>query len=140
MSIETLKEIGKLSEWKAEDLLKEAHLIARGFKGSKLDTQLRRIFDTFRSLEIEFKNSGFNRDELLLVKPRLIYTIARNKNLAPLHEPLMEAIDKVKDGEDFRKLMSFVEAILAYYKAKDLENPVKGHNGKGHRDHGTHRR
>ncbi len=137
MSIETLKGINKLSEWKAEDLLKEAQLIAKSFRSSKLDTQLRRIFDTFRSIEIEFKNSGFNRDELLLVKPKLIYTIARNKNLAPLHEPLMEVIDKVHDDKDFSKLISFVEAILAYYKAKDLE---RSYNAKGYKQYEGRRR
>ncbi len=117
-----LKEVRNLKELKAEKMLKIAEEIAKEL-GGKLDTQLRRIFDTFRNLQMEFQREGnfrFDRDKLLLVKPRIIYTVARKKDLAPILEPLMAAIDKVHDETDFERLMAFVESILAYYKGKEL--------------------
>jgi len=105
----------KLREWEGGKIVETAKELAGRLKGG-LDTQLRRVFDTFRKLEIDFRKEGFNRDEVLLLKPRLAYVVARERKLSPIFTYLDEAIDRVYTEEDFFRLMKFAEAILAYYK------------------------
>lgn len=63
---------------------------------------------------------GFNKDELLLLKPKLAYAAAKpgaKKGIIDLKEVLSTAIDNVDDADKFKNFVNFFEAILAYHRA-----------------------
>ncbi len=103
-----------LEQWKAEAMISAAESLAQSL-GSKLDTQLRRIFDALKKLEME-SHQGFQRDQVIMLKPRLAYTVSRTPELKSLYRILDQAINRVHSQEDFKKLVDFMEAVLAYYK------------------------
>ncbi len=106
----------KLSEWRVEALVNTAKGLAEELSQG-LDTQLRRIFDSVRRVELDFqREERFSRDDVLLLKPRLAYAVARQEKLRPIFTWLDKAIDRVQDGSDFQRLVQFIEAVLAYYK------------------------
>lgn len=106
----------KLSEWRVEALVDTAKGLAEELSQG-LDTQLRRIFDSVRRVELDFKREErFSRDDVLLLKPRLAYAAARQEKLRPIFTWLDKAIDRVQDESDFQRLVQFIEAVLAYYK------------------------
>lgn len=87
--------------------------------------QVRDIFDELRQIEsLWTRNAEAALHRLHLLKPRLAYRAARIEKLRPLAEVLRQAIDEVVSAgkeedkrERFRRLMEFVEAIVAYHKA-----------------------
>jgi len=110
-----------LKTWKGKELIDSARKMAEELSKQKLDTQLRKIFDTLRKIEMDFERLGIKDEEeveekVVLLKPRLAYTAARTSQLKRLIEVLSDAIDRVHDREDFEKLIAFMEAVLAYYK------------------------
>lgn len=117
----------KISDWKAEQYVKEAEELAKKLGRSKLDTQLRRVFDTLRKKQLEFKKGQFSKDEVIILKPRLAYAIARKEELAPIFDKLNPLLDKVSSKEDFDKVVKFMEAVIAYYK---YQQAMKGKGGK----------
>ncbi len=86
--------------------------------------QIRNIFGVVRQIQFAWP---YDADEtttyqayrrLQLLKPKLEYTAARNKQVIPLKKILIPAIDDVEaDRERFQNFVDFFEAILAYHKA-----------------------
>ncbi len=109
-----------LKSWKGKNLIDSARKMAEELSRQKLDTQLRKIFDTLRKIEMDFERLGVTDEEVeekvVLLKPRLAYTAARTSQLKKLVEVLSDSIDHVHDRKDFEKLIAFMEAVLAYYK------------------------
>jgi len=56
--------------------------------------------------------------EVVLLKPKLAYAAARKKESKPLSDVMSAAIDKVNSEEDFKRLVQFIESIIAYHKAE----------------------
>jgi len=54
---------------------------------------------------------------LLLLKPKLAYQGKKVPIVGHLEKVLKEAIDSVKDRDDFQRFVDFFEAILAYHTA-----------------------
>lgn len=110
----------KLVSWNAKTYVKDAKDIARNLAGisTDLNTQLRKIFDTLRKKQFEFKagKQTFSKDEIYILKPRLAYTVARNYKLKPVFDYLDKVIDKIGSEDDFDKVVKFMESIIAYYK------------------------
>lgn len=108
-----------LSEISAEELVKIAqemgnHLKNRGLK----TTQIRRFLDSVRKLDVQFnKGKNFTPDNIILLKPKLAYAAGRNSEVKPLMDVLEPAISAGgKSYKDFKKLLSLIEAIVAYHK------------------------
>lgn len=110
----TVEEARKFGEW----------LQDQGLKTS----QIRNIFGTVRRIEMQWPvdesspeakdAAGAARRELVLLKPKLRYQVARKKELKNLADVLIEAIDLVNDDrQKFQRFIDFFEAILAYHKA-----------------------
>lgn len=93
-------------------------------KGGLNSAQIRNIFGAVRQIQFGWP---YEADEqvtwqayrrLQLLKPKLEYTAARNKQVRPLKDILIPAIDDVgADRVRFQNLVDFFEAILAYHKA-----------------------
>lgn len=95
----------------AEDLGNQ--LENKGLKAS----QIRKIYNAVKKIEW----SGFDQKQLVLLKPKLAYAAARDrerqKPVTLLKDVLTVAIDQVGDiPEKFQNFVDFFEAILAYHK------------------------
>jgi len=125
-----IKNLQSLSEWGADNLDRGAKGLAQQLsrQGDDLDTQIRRIMGAFRKVEANLAGKGSEltdelvRSQVLPLRPRLAYAAARKVRgrshpLDPLYNVMSAAIDRVKTMSDFARLMNFMEAIVAYYKA-----------------------
>ncbi|OAG26712.1 type III-A CRISPR-associated protein Csm2 [Thermodesulfatator autotrophicus] len=75
-------------------------------------TQIRKFLDAVRKIQIKF-----DKDNVIMLKPKLAYTVGRHRNLKPLMQILDPAIDAgAKDRESFKKLVHLIEAIVAYHR------------------------
>jgi len=114
----SIRSLRALKDYSEENLVKDAERLA-GYLwsvGSGLKTaQLRKIYGEVKRMDMEFKRTKFDKDRIVLLKPKLAYAANRKDEVKPLKKVLDECIDKVHDEADFKKFMSFFEAILAYY-------------------------
>ena len=63
-------------------------------------------------------NATFQRNDLVMLKPKLAYAAARNEAVADLRDALTQAIDRVgEDPKRFKNFVDFFEATLAYHRA-----------------------
>lgn len=92
----------------AEDLGKT--LKNRGLKTS----QIRKIYGAVKKIQM---SEGFQRSDLVMLKPKLAYAAARNREVTDLKDALTQAIDQVDDQKKFKNFVDFFEATLAYHKA-----------------------
>ncbi len=93
-------------------------------KGKEIpESQIRKIFNEMKSLEMKGYKEGNGDAMLPLVKAKLAYVTGKKSELQKLREILDKGINHVLNGEDmgerkrrFNNLMKMFEAILAYYK------------------------
>ena len=101
-------------------------LVRDGLKMS----QIRTIFTEARKIEAMWEAKPAEaRPRLTMLKPKLDYQAARNKEVKVLKDVLTQAIDEVNKASDekernrrFRVFMDLLEAILAYHKSADKGN------------------
>lgn len=108
------EEIRRAIEGDAEKLVATAEKIGRYLANKKLSTsQIRNIFGEIKRIEA----SGYDRNRLILLKPRLAYAAGRHGGaVKDLRDVLMTAIDAVDDTKKFDYFVNFFEAILAYHR------------------------
>jgi len=98
-----------------EPLVAAAENLGRKLKANNLKTsQIRRIYSAVKKLQM---SDEFNRNELILLKPKLAYAAARNSAVTDLRDALTQAIDQVDNHRKFKNFVDFFEATLAYHKA-----------------------
>lgn len=92
-------------------------------------SEMRQIEADWESAERENKDTGEAQRRLRLLMPKLAYQTARTQPLEQLSKALTEGIDVVFKANDaaerskrFHKLMQFLEAVLAYHRAKGGRN------------------
>jgi CRISPR-associated protein Csm2 len=84
-------------------------------------SQLRKIYSEARRIKLEHYNNAIYR--LRMLKAILAYTAGRMNNLRDFKDIMSIAIDetikneKNENGKNFRRLMDFLEAIIAYHRA-----------------------
>lgn len=98
-------------------------------KRSVLTTsQLRRFFGEVKRQQAK----GFEESEFLLLKPKLAYAVARAKDedakINDFYYVISDAIDKVRNKEDFARFIKIFEAIVAYHRAAEDSNLVISNN------------
>lgn len=112
-----IKEYDTITDWYkyAEEIMKTEKSITTN--------QLRNILSLFVSLKNEFDKMEndvlYNEelDRLKYLKIKLIYQIAREGNNLFLKKTHLEKkIDMVKTKKEYKKLLEYVEAIVAYNK------------------------
>ena len=81
--------------------------------------QIRKFLDAVNRLDNLRQKEGFAKIEegVILLKPQIAYAVGRQRNsVKPLQKVLDPCLGKIKTEEDFKKLVRFVEAIVAYHK------------------------
>jgi CRISPR-associated protein Csm2 len=98
-------------------LVDAAESLGPRLKQNRLTTsQIRNVYGMVKKMEL----TGFQSDELILLKPKLAYAAARadNEGARELRNVLSWAIDEVgSDAKHFGRFVDFFEAILAYHRA-----------------------
>ena len=85
--------------------------LARHLKTS----QIRRIYSAVKKIQM---TEELQRNDLVMLKPKLAYAAARNDAVADLRDALTQAIDRVGDDpKRFKNFVDFFEATLAYHRA-----------------------
>lgn len=108
-----------LENLSAETIVKHAEELGWYLKNIGLKTtQIRKFLDGVRRLDNTFENGkNFNKDTVILLRPKLAYTAGRHRQVQPLFEVLDPAIKSGSSSyKNFKKLLSFIEAIVAYHK------------------------
>lgn len=115
-----------LSKMPNRELVEYGEILGAFLVGSDLKTsQIRKFLDGIRQLENkvnkDMRDEAFSNEELILLKVQLAYAAAREDKVEPFKRVVNAAIDKVSAGgregyDDFRKLVKFVEAVIAYHK------------------------
>ncbi len=117
-------ELSGLSRLPGDELINIAQKLGQHLKTTGLKTtQIRRFLDGIRRLDMQFnkgkgnKEKGFLPDQVMLLKPKLAYAAGRNREVEPLMDIVEPAITAgSKSYDDFKKLLSLMEAIVAYHK------------------------
>ena len=102
-----------------------AHVLAREFGKRLNSTQLRKVFGTLKQVDIrmkgEPKEKQLDRSELDRLIPELAY--ARGRGVVPeeFYDLLKMCLSRTKTQTvgDFRRLIEFLTALLAYHKLWD---------------------
>jgi CRISPR-associated protein Csm2 len=97
-----------------EPLVKAAEDLGRKLKDQGLKTnQIRKVYTAVKKIQW----SGFDQNQLIMLKPKLAYAAARDDAVTDLKDALTQAIDRVGDDpKRFKNFVDFFEATLAYHK------------------------
>jgi CRISPR-associated protein Csm2 len=92
-------------------------------RGTELTTsQLRKFFGEVKRQQAK----GFDKSDIILLKPKLAYAVGRNgkgeSRIKQFYFVIANAVDQVKDMEDFKRFIKIFEAIVAYHKAAEESN------------------
>jgi len=116
---EKIKKYQKLKDIPAEELISIADKTGKHLKDNDLKTtQIRRFLDGVRKIDVQFdRGKAFNKDNVILLKPKLAYAAGRQQSVKPLMEILDPAISAGAESyESFKKLIALIEGIVAYHK------------------------
>ncbi|NEQ98802.1 MAG: type III-A CRISPR-associated protein Csm2 [Cyanothece sp. SIO2G6] len=121
-TIQNLK--GGLQTYPIRDLVRHAQAFGpylRNQRPSLETNQIRKFLDAVNQIKAKsLKGNSFAEIEvdIVLLKPKLAYSAARQSAIKALSKVISEAIDKVTTVEDFKRLVQLLEAIIAYHKAE----------------------
>jgi CRISPR-associated protein Csm2 len=117
--LEPYKSIG-LKNLSADELVNIADQMGKYLEALDLKTsQVRKFLDGVRKIDaLSEKGKKFNKDLVILLKPKLAYAAGRDKEkIGPLMQVLEPAITAgSRTYEDFRRLLALIEGIMAYHK------------------------
>jgi CRISPR-associated protein Csm2 len=92
-------------------------------------SQLRKFFGEIRRIQADLQqHEYFNKQDLILLKPKLAYQVGREKDklkdakIRDFYKQISEAIDAVTTKEHFKRFVKLVEAIVAYHKEAESQN------------------
>lgn len=102
----------------ADELVEYAEKMGKYLRAMYLKTaQIRKILDAVNKIKATTDSKNFNREEIVLLKPKLAYSAGRQEQqVRPLMNVLTPCIDKVYNYLDFKRFAQFLEAIIAYHK------------------------
>lgn len=131
--LKKIENLASLSDYPLEDFAdeeKDADKLAQFFveqdKKLKKDrlkpTQLRKVFHALKEVERKYKGKNgedfFEISDILSLKPELAYAVGRELIPQEFYRLMKTCLtsEKLKKVNDFRRLMEFLTAVLAYHK------------------------
>jgi CRISPR-associated protein Csm2 len=136
ISQEIINEISKhtyLRDYDIRSLVKHAEKFGPFLRNRRLETnQIRKFLDAINRLKAQLTQGDTGEDtpkesadlfakietDIVLLKPKLAYSAARQESAKPLSEVMSVAIDRVHSLKDFERLVQLIESIIAYHKAE----------------------
>ena len=109
-----------LKDYSVRDLVQQAEEFGRVLEFQKLKTnQIRKFLDAINQLKAKLAVKSFAdiKDEIFLLKPKLVYASAKQNSVKSFSKVISTAIENVHDEDDFQRLAQLVESIIAYHKA-----------------------
>lgn len=97
-----------------DKLVKAAEVLGKRLAKNLKTAQIRKVYSAVKKIQM---SAEFNRNELVMLKPKLAYAAARNPAVGDLRDALTQAINHVDTVDKFKNFVDFFEAILAYHKA-----------------------
>lgn len=97
-----------------DKLIEAAKALGEKLAKNLKTAQIRKVYSAVKKIQM---SAEFNRNELIMLKPKLAYAAARNRAVGDLRDALTQAINHVDDADTFKNFVDFFEAILAYHKA-----------------------
>lgn len=107
-------DISEIIEKGGEPLVTAAEILGRKLARNLKTSQIRKVYGAVKKIQM---SEEFNRNELIMLKPKLAYAAARKAEVEELKDTLTKAINEVDDDAKFRNFVDFFEAILAYHRA-----------------------
>jgi len=107
-------DISEIIENGGEPLVTAAEILGRKLARSLKTSQIRKVYGAVKKIQM---SEEFNRNELIMLKPKLAYAAARKPEVEDLKDTLTKAINEVDDDKKFKNFVDFFEAILAYHRA-----------------------
>lgn len=109
---------------RAEELVEWAEVLGSVLAVEIKTAQIRRFLGAVLKVDTEVRKGGrssFDNRQVVFLKVHLAYAAGRHKGVRPLLQvmvPLLERVRPAKeDGwQDFRELVRFVQAVVAYHK------------------------
>ncbi|OAQ20020.1 type III-A CRISPR-associated protein Csm2 [Thermosulfurimonas dismutans] len=107
------KELQNLNVLSAERIVEIGEGIGKFLKDCNIKTtQIRKFLDAIRKIQTKF-----DKDQVILLRPKLAYLAGREEKLKPLMEVLDPAIRAgAQSKESFQRLVYFIESIVAYHR------------------------
>lgn len=136
ISQEIINEISRhpyLRDYDIRSLVKHAEKFGPFLRNRRLETnQIRKFLDAINRLKAQLNQGDTGEDapkdsaalfaeietDIVLLKPKLAYSAARQESAKPLSEVMSVAIDRVHSLKDFERLVQLIESIIAYHKAE----------------------
>ena len=125
-----------IEQGNTKELVSRAELQAQKIAKKVKTNQIRRIYGPVIKIQ-EQLSAGDNKweRELSMLKPRVFYASAREKNLKPLQEDIVKFIKVIENFKaDKKKAVKsfcvFMEALVAYHKWYDKNSDKKKHEKK----------
>ena len=107
-------DISEIIEKGGEPLVAAAENLGRKLAKNLKTAQIRKVYGAVKKIQM---SEEFNRNELIMLKPKLAYAAARKSEVEDLKNTLTQAINHVDNHEKFKNFVDFFEAILAYHRA-----------------------
>lgn len=107
-------DISEIIEKGGEPLVTAAENLGRKLAKNLKTSQIRKVYGAVKKIQM---SEEFNRNELIMLKPKLAYAAARKQEVEDLKDTLTQAINQVDNQQKFKNFVDFFEAILAYHKA-----------------------
>lgn len=107
-------DISEIIEKGGEPLVTAAETLGRKLARNLKTSQIRKVYGAVKTMQM---SEEFNRNELIMLKPKLAYAAARKSEVEALKDTLTEAINEVDNKKKFKNFVDFFEAILAYHQA-----------------------
>ncbi|MGK7926275.1 MAG: type III-A CRISPR-associated protein Csm2 [Spirulina sp.] len=131
------KAFNSFASYEIRQMVTDAQKLGKHLNEQRLKTnQIRKFLDAINRIKAQSARSNDQKDSLspkerdkaifkdieadiVLLKPKLAYAEARQKRaIKPLNRVISAAIDKVHSLEDFKRLVQFIESIIAYHKSE----------------------
>jgi CRISPR-associated protein Csm2 len=120
-----LKSLSRMADLNPTDFAEEggyADTLAREFGRDLKSTQLRKVFGALKQVDIQVKRDPLDkplaRSEINRLIPELAYAFGRNLVPKGFYDLMKMCLSqtKLQTVGDFRRLMEFLTALLAYHK------------------------
>jgi CRISPR-associated protein Csm2 len=120
-----LKSLSRMADLNPTDFAEEggyADTLAREFGRELKSTQLRKVFGALKQVDIQVKRDPLDkplaRSEINRLIPELAYAFGRNLVPKGFYDLMKMCLSqtKLQTVGDFRRLMEFLTALLAYHK------------------------